>query len=543
MEQQPDVIPLRRAVFNVRWATWTTILVSASVLLLALLPHMIKLLLPIPVLTTHWISDDAFYYYKTALNLRHGLGSTFDGINLTNGYHPLWMAVCVGLAFITDAQVPYLYLVWAVNLLLVGLVSLQLFWMFRSALGQVWALLLVLLVNWQWMTAIGLFTGLETPLYLVLLFALVEYVARTDLVQARHAVLLGVLAGLAFLARTDFVLVLPVFILVAAWRLWKTPHWRRQALLMALPLALLVIPYLVWNVTMTGHVQQISGAVKNLEVERSGRNLGTLLTTLRDYGSFLENTIVPDLSQTSIWWILPVIMLILVAFSWRQILTRLRGDLRILALIACAACELAYYGVAYGSAQWRPWHLILPFIVAQLLFVWCLHILRDSWKSLGNSMLTVLLIAIVCLAVVAAIPRFGFRTQGTLNTGRFYYDEAASWLREHTESDATIGVWNAGYVGYFSDRRVVNLDGLINGSTLFQYLADGRGAWQYAVDQRLDYVSDYQYGEPQVPTVSGATVRMVHSIGRADVMLGEQPTFMDWYVWKLEYPKLLEKSW
>jgi hypothetical protein len=24
-----------------------------------------------------------------------GYGSTFDGINLTNGYHPLWMLVCI----------------------------------------------------------------------------------------------------------------------------------------------------------------------------------------------------------------------------------------------------------------------------------------------------------------------------------------------------------------------------------------------------------------------------------------------------------------
>jgi hypothetical protein len=531
-----DVTARRRRLFKIRWATWARVLVTVGVLLLALLPHIIKLLLPLPVLTTHWISDDAFYYYKTALNLRHGLGSTFDGINLTNGYHPLWMAVCVVLAFLTDAQVPYLYLVWIVTLLLVGLVSLQLYWMFRPALGQAWALLLILLVNWQWITAIGLFTGLETPLYLVLIFALVEYVTRIDLVQTRHAVLLGILAGLAFLARTDFILLLPVFVLVAAYKLWKTPHWRRQAILAVLPFALLVLPYLAWNIALTGHVQQISGAVKNLEVERSGRTWGTVLATFRDYGSFLESTIVPYISQTWIVWPVRVIMLILVVLSLRQILTSIRGDLRLMLLIACAISELAYYGVAYGSSKLRPWHLILPYIVAQLLFVWCMHVWRDRWKSLGNAMLTVLLTAIVCFAVVATIPSFGFKTQGTLNTGRFYYDEAARWLRENTEPDATIGVWNAGYVGYFSDRRVVNLDGLINGATLYQYLADGRGAWQYAADQRLNYVSDYQYGKPYVPPVSGATIRLVHSIGRADVMLDEQRTYMDWYVWKLDYP-------
>ena len=39
--------------------------------------------------------DDAYYYFKVAQNISQGLGSTFDGINLTNGYHPLWMLICI----------------------------------------------------------------------------------------------------------------------------------------------------------------------------------------------------------------------------------------------------------------------------------------------------------------------------------------------------------------------------------------------------------------------------------------------------------------
>src|SRR5512140_1925400 len=39
--------------------------------------------------------DDAYYYFKVAQNISEGHGSTFDGINRTNGYHPLWMAICV----------------------------------------------------------------------------------------------------------------------------------------------------------------------------------------------------------------------------------------------------------------------------------------------------------------------------------------------------------------------------------------------------------------------------------------------------------------
>ncbi len=47
-------------------------------------------------LVTQWfIRDDAFYYFKVAQNITEGHGSTLDGINLTNGYHPLWMLICI----------------------------------------------------------------------------------------------------------------------------------------------------------------------------------------------------------------------------------------------------------------------------------------------------------------------------------------------------------------------------------------------------------------------------------------------------------------
>lgn len=39
--------------------------------------------------------DDAFYYYKVAQNILAGKGITFDGINLSNGFHPLWMVICL----------------------------------------------------------------------------------------------------------------------------------------------------------------------------------------------------------------------------------------------------------------------------------------------------------------------------------------------------------------------------------------------------------------------------------------------------------------
>lgn len=39
--------------------------------------------------------DDAYYYFKVAQNISEGRGSTFDGVNPSNGYHPLWLLASV----------------------------------------------------------------------------------------------------------------------------------------------------------------------------------------------------------------------------------------------------------------------------------------------------------------------------------------------------------------------------------------------------------------------------------------------------------------
>jgi hypothetical protein len=77
--------------------------------------HIFEISLIIVVLTVHlyvalsdayglpnmWLTrDDAYYYFKVAQNITEGKGSSFDGINPTNGYHPLWMVICIPIFFL-----------------------------------------------------------------------------------------------------------------------------------------------------------------------------------------------------------------------------------------------------------------------------------------------------------------------------------------------------------------------------------------------------------------------------------------------------------
>jgi hypothetical protein len=48
--------------------------------------------------------DDAFYYFQIARNLAWHHVSSFDGIHLTNGYHPLWMMLLVVLNLLASGK-------------------------------------------------------------------------------------------------------------------------------------------------------------------------------------------------------------------------------------------------------------------------------------------------------------------------------------------------------------------------------------------------------------------------------------------------------
>jgi hypothetical protein len=46
------------------------------------------------------------------------------------------------------------------------------------------------------------------------------------------------------------------------------------------------------------------------------------------------------------------------------------------------------------------------------------------------------------------------------------FHRAARWIALHTRPDVVVGAWNAGILSWFSDRTVVNLDGVMNDEAL-----------------------------------------------------------------------------
>jgi hypothetical protein len=76
---------------------------------------------------------------------------------------------------------------------------------------------------------------------------------------------------------------------------------------------------------------------------------------------------------------------------------------------------------------------------------------------------------------------------GTTLTWQVASYKAALWAREHTEPEDIFALKDAGNFGYFSERRVVNLDGLVN-NLEYQDVLNSRRLLEYFRQNHVKYL-------------------------------------------------------
>jgi len=162
---------------------------------------------------TWFMRDDAYYYFKVAQNITEGLGSTFDGINLTNGYHPLWMLVCIPIFFFArfDLILPLRILLMVMAVLNVA-TAIMIYRLAKSNLSHAVAIATASFWAFNYYIHTTVYeSGLETPLaafsitLLIYKLSIFEKERRTKSVTMRKIVVLAILATFAMFSRLDLV--------------------------------------------------------------------------------------------------------------------------------------------------------------------------------------------------------------------------------------------------------------------------------------------------------------------------------------------------
>jgi len=399
------------------------------------------------------IPDDAAYYFKIAQNAGAGEGLTFDGINRTNGFQPLWLSILVPVfAAYRGTPEAMCRIVLVLQLVLLGGAALFL----NSVLARYFSRRVVFasLVLFLFLVFVPAANGMESAILVFSLTGLLAYGSKAGVFSRRDTkreLVFGMLCGLVVLSRLDMVFV-PLVVCGFAFgsalmaREGRGARFARAAAILA-GTAAIAAPYLIYNRVSFGAVMPISGMLKSSFPEISSP--GYALSTLGKRG-----------------WVGSI-----AAFGYLVwFLVRLRAP-------GCAGRGRSYF---QGAMAMMAGAILLHLAHALLFMKWAIF----SWHYVPYMLFGVVMVCepaervlatdiarrlrLLYRPAVAAIVVIGCLTvSGNLSRspggswGAAAY-AAARWARQSTVREAVFAMKDAGNFGFFSERRVINLDGVVN---------------------------------------------------------------------------------
>ncbi len=438
-------------------------------------------LLPMDVLLT-LLEDDAWMVTAIARNWAHGLGITADRLNPTNGFHPLYP--------LTLGAVPYLFNLEGIhsgfraNLLICAVLGtlalLPFYGLARAVTSRPVALAgLALMALNPFLVRVSV-NAMETSLALLLLLLLWWYALVHPPDTVRGALLLGLLAGLATLARLDSALAAG---LLGLWLLageLRERRWPRLTLAYGLAGAALLLPYFARNWLVFGALSPSSGRALAYMHSYSESFAFTSGLQLVAYQTALDLTWAPA-------WLLAAGLLLL---GWLYL--SLPGHQRwfFAPLVLYALVLTVYY--AYFQQQGRPrYYVAVGFIIVLLA---CARTVSQNERritggegwALGLGRL--LLLVVVIGANVALALNYAVTTANAPYQAQPAMYEAARWISANLPPDARVAAQNSGIFQYYSDRVVLNIDGKLNHEII--PVLEQRALDSYLRTEGIDYIVD-----------------------------------------------------
>ncbi|MCB1257321.1 MAG: glycosyltransferase family 39 protein [Microthrixaceae bacterium] len=515
-----------------RWIIWIVVSISTALRLsVAVLPEHIL---------TKLVIDDAAYYARISQHVVEGHGSTFDGISATNGYHPLWMLISASSQTISGggfAQFRMLAVIQALTMLAAMGVFVH---VFRPRLGDIPVAIGLALWTLTPMSLVGSMSGVEGALAALTVMGVIwAGINYLDAPSSRHAIVAGLTIGVTFLARTD-----SLFAVVGV-GLWIVIEQRRtcsnKAILarhsaMAMAASLVVAsPWLIWNLMSFGTIEQSSTGARPMVVwnhlERTG-GTGTdtvshLLTVTIASAKFLGTRWSGLLGWPPVLAIGGILLSIWVI---RNRTSDQRANsftrLGLALLLAGSALAVVHAGIRMVPREYYfEWVRMGLGVFAAGITARSLR--QDSEPANNRSTSThrfghVLLCGAIGLSIFQSI-----QTVQTMAAPPFEWQpsmvEAGRWLEANTEPSDRVLSFNAGFISYFSQRTVLNLDGVVNNQALdalkerrlASYMCESEAKWYvdfepWMLEEHSDFLgpdSDRLMLEPVVEFHSQGSAR------------------------------------
>ncbi|HWQ81217.1 MAG TPA: hypothetical protein VN514_03020 [Ignavibacteria bacterium] len=412
--------------------------------------------------------DDSFFYLKIAGNFSEGLGLTFDGFTRTNGYHPLYLTV-LSLLFslfrflsVTSPEIQFRF-VCVLHLLILHLTALTAYLFFRKEKNGTRKFILFLLLCLP-LVFIRDF-GLESHLS-CLIFSLLVYNKFRKEQQKQIQLLNAVLISLLFLSRIDYLWSLAPFLIIADVLTAEKASKKSVLLYDVSAVTLTAGFYFIVNFLAFKNLMPVSAVVISSFPETVfAENVKNLFTDT----SYLYN-------QTArfIFLLIAAVVLLISKSKSKETyfcLTAIAGGIAGLLI-----------NTAFSKYNIREWYLTLPVFIS----LFALSGIYEFRSKVAEKLIAFFL----CLFFIAV---FAYTRAGNFKWNNSY--EYAKIIQSKTEKKDFIYQFDySGAVSFFSDRNIVNGDGLVNDFEYYNYLKSGRIS-DYIKAKNIGFVSTIVYND------------------------------------------------
>lgn len=474
-----------------------------------------------------FLYDDSFYAFNIARNIADGNGMTFDGIHPTTGFQPLYVFILVPVYFFSgDNMILPIYIALTFLAICSCLTTYFIYRISRRYVGFAASIIAALIWSISPIVARQSANGLETAFatFVIALsaFYYLDRVRPVQRVPASRFMVLGLLLGVAVLSRIDGILLVLALLLDYLLLLRRRGASAGKALhVLLIPAGIMILygPWVIFNIVETGNVLQDSGTATRYlslayapyfhngseSLAYSGPDIAFIwkhfihsLKTMRAlppthviFHSFHRaGQIIKAPTLFSIVANAGGFALLLFAgfsaLKWRKDETRSRRLEIGFLLLFCVLLLISYSTYIFGSFFFVRYYFPIYF-TGSLVFAFILQDLLDWY---GRRSVKIRRMLVAAAAIYSGLFLYFSWSQSLRSWPVYPFYDIAAWVERNVGENETVGVLQCGTIGYFSGRKVINLDGKVNREALLAL--KNNNLLSYVQKQDIDVIIDHQ---------------------------------------------------
>ena len=446
--------------------------------------------------------DDTYYYLETAWNHKLLGFPTFDKINNTNGFHFLWYLIIYSVAHLVNSKeslVPITLFICmflnSMSYVFIANIGLKLNKpIFSLILASCWFLFTI--------PPIGNVNGMENSMHSLMFWWIVsELLIFTILLNRQHPLNLCRLSLALVLnawSRLDSSIISATiyasclfFLIAKSGGLKNLIRIHKKSLATSLMIILAgasiqLSLYYIWGKSII----PISGIIKMSNIFPDP-NYSFMLKLL----SILNLSVNLPIHLPSVHYNLVIYIAVIAT-----IIYRLRSQsntheeksfyLTELILLVSSIIYILYLAIS-PSRQFDYWYF-------SPIKIFCISTLSLGFLFISeistHRIRTPIVILLLLVSIIIGTKRFLWVANKKPNPKGLYYVrfQTALWIKSQYPASTTFAAWNAGQLGFYSNRKFVNLDGLVNNKDYFDRILMGKEPLSvYLKEKNVQYIVDY----------------------------------------------------